>query len=495
MAKYNTNRELLDAINMHLRNSGQNEINMNDFNLFYYGDVDKSIRVQRNQEQQDKVRNIYNKLTNLLINNNAANKDLKDELPEVIHATKKEYLRNLRETAQKTADAHAKKAEAKQINAERTAARLELEKIRKERAKAMLRAEGKENVTDKDVELKKVDNGGISAARGRHILTSALNTKGIGSRAERRSEAEYPVDPDVENFEPVECGSPEEGVRLKGGKYTPKGVPSNGKTVLVFTGSTDPGAKQINTIKDAYLANGYTVYQFDYRGFGKSHQINKNGDVVKSKISEQSMYKDGMVMYNHLVKKCNIPPKDIILHGYSLGASIASRVALESTKEKQEDLQLKGKVFEPKKHGIGGVVLHSPIRTMFKSSRALVTWFGAMIAKHHVGNYDTVQHMKDLAKIDSTIPVHLISGNKNPKNRDFDHLSHEFTGLDKALKGEFKTMTSHVGISDHFGYYGNELIPNVQANDVHLQNLARGRQPEVQVQNEPVQQGGAEMAL
>ena len=485
MPKYTSNIQLLEAINGHLRNSGQPEINLDDFNIFYNGEVDKTQNVQRSEQQNRTVSDIYSKLTNLLINNNAANKDLKNELPEIIHAGKRAYLADLREKAQRTASAHAKKSEANQINAEKKAAKLELERVRKERAKAQLRASGMKNVTDKDVELTTV-KGDISSARGRHLLTALLNRVGLGPKDERRAQVAYPVKSDTEIFEPVQCGGIDDGVILKGGKYTPKNVPSNGKTVLVFTGSREPGAKQIKSIKDAYLQQGYTVYQFDYRGFGTSHQIDKNGNVVSSSMSEKTMYKDGMVMYNHLVKQLGIKPKDIVLHGYSLGAAVASRVALEATKEMQQN----GKVFVPEKHGIGGVVLHSPIRTMFKASRAIATWFGGMFAKHYVGNYDTVQHMKDLSTIDPTIPVHLVSGDPNPNSYDFDHLSHQFTGVDKALEGKFNNLTTFVGESDHDGLKGQDLVPNVQANDPNLAALAHGRAPAApQVQHVQQQNG------
>ena len=482
MPKYKNNYELLEAINKHLKNSGDPGIDLKDFNLFYYGEVDKNVRNLHSPQDTKKIEGIYDKLTNLMVLNHEASKDLKDELPEIIHKDKSDYLKKLREQAARTADAHAKKAEANQINAERKAAKLQLERIRKEREKARLRAAGKTNVTDKDVELKPM-KGGISSARGKHIFTSLMNYFFSGPRDERRENVDYPVDAEKEIFTPVECGSPEEGVILKGGMYRHKTVPSNGKTVLVFTGSEGPGANEIDSIKGAYLAQGYTVYQYDYRCYGKSHQVDKKGKPVSSSKTEQAMYKDGMVMYNHLVKNLKIDPKDLVLHGFSLGAPIASRVALEATKELQTNIHENARKYNPEKHGIGGIVLHSPMRTMFKSARYEYNWAAAAVAKHHAGNYDTVQHMTDLAKIDPNVRVHLISGDPDPKSANFDNLAHQFTKIDKALKGKFNSMTEYNGISDHSGEYGGRPKPNVSINDPDLKAMAKGRVVKVKVKD------------
>ena len=195
------------------------------------------------------------------------------------------------------------------------------------------------------------------------------------------------------------------------------------------------------------------------------------------------MYKDGMVMYNHLTKKLGIKSEDIILHGYSLGAAIASRVALEATKEIQKNIHENARKYNPKTHGIGGVVLHSPMRTLFKSSRYEFNWAAAAVAKHHAGNYDTVQHMTDLAKIDPYVRVHLVSGDPDPKSANFDNLAHQFTKIDKALEGKFSHMTDYNGKADHVGLQDSSFSPNVRIEDQGLRDMAKGRVVEAKVKN------------
>jgi len=67
-----------------------------------------------------------------------------------------------------------------------------------------------------------------------------------------------------------------------------------------------------------FLRQGFSVFLFDYRGFGKS----------QGRPSEQGLYKDGMAAYDTLVKKWGILPGNIVLHGHSIGAAVAIEVAL-----------------------------------------------------------------------------------------------------------------------------------------------------------------------
>ena len=60
---------------------------------------------------------------------------------------------------------------------------------------------------------------------------------------------------------------------------------------------------------------------YDYRGFGLSQgQINQ----------EQNLYTDGLSAWNFLVEQKMIMPSNIIIWGRSLGAAIATKIALEN---------------------------------------------------------------------------------------------------------------------------------------------------------------------
>ena len=67
------------------------------------------------------------------------------------------------------------------------------------------------------------------------------------------------------------------------------------------------------------LSHGFQVFIYDYRGYGKS-----NGSP-----SRKGLYLDGLAAYDFLVKKRGISPDRIILFGRSLGAAVATEIAVQ----------------------------------------------------------------------------------------------------------------------------------------------------------------------
>ena len=67
------------------------------------------------------------------------------------------------------------------------------------------------------------------------------------------------------------------------------------------------------------LSYGFQVFIYDYRGFGKS----------KGSPSRKGLYLDGLAAYDFLVKKRGISPDRIILFGRSLGAAVATEIAVQ----------------------------------------------------------------------------------------------------------------------------------------------------------------------
>ncbi|MBW1942109.1 MAG: alpha/beta hydrolase [Deltaproteobacteria bacterium] len=67
------------------------------------------------------------------------------------------------------------------------------------------------------------------------------------------------------------------------------------------------------------LEQGFGVFIFDYRGYGKS----------TGRPSEPGIYRDGLAAYDYLEGKKKVPPGQIILFGRSLGAAVAVEVALK----------------------------------------------------------------------------------------------------------------------------------------------------------------------
>lgn len=63
---------------------------------------------------------------------------------------------------------------------------------------------------------------------------------------------------------------------------------------------------------------GYSVFLFDYRGFGQS-----DGAFP----TEAQVYEDGQAAWNYLTQERKIPPSQIVIYGHSLGGAIAIDLA------------------------------------------------------------------------------------------------------------------------------------------------------------------------
>jgi len=87
--------------------------------------------------------------------------------------------------------------------------------------------------------------------------------------------------------------------------------------ILFFHGNAGNISHRLDNIM-LLLKQKLQVFIFDYRGFGKS----------VGRPSERGVYLDGIAAYDYLVQKENIPQSQIILFGRSLGAAIATEVAL-----------------------------------------------------------------------------------------------------------------------------------------------------------------------
>lgn len=68
----------------------------------------------------------------------------------------------------------------------------------------------------------------------------------------------------------------------------------------------------------AFLALGWAVLLFDYRGYGRS----------TGSPSEEGTYRDAEAAHEHLTRVEGFAPERIVLHGESLGAAVAVELAL-----------------------------------------------------------------------------------------------------------------------------------------------------------------------
>jgi uncharacterized protein len=97
--------------------------------------------------------------------------------------------------------------------------------------------------------------------------------------------------------------------------FTP--APQNKGTVLFCRSSKGNMSDDVDLI-EAWNRNGYNVMTFDYRGFGQS----------TGTPSEENCYSDVRAAYAWLKQK-GLTKKRFIIHGFGLGGSVASKIAME----------------------------------------------------------------------------------------------------------------------------------------------------------------------
>lgn len=350
----------------------------------------------------------------LMARNPKLRKELKEALPAAQQA-KKDKMKALRTDANR-------KGMDKVINdfrgKKRAQAKRELEEIAKEKR----RAKGEKEI-DKELVEKSISKG-----RGRTPLTSMVNAEALGERKDRRKNMDFSIEKVDEYYDDeieltmedakalavkenklgkvnnIEYKTPD-GM-LRGARYEPKNLQSE-KVVLFFSGSGAPASKYVPDVAETYLKKGMRVVTMDYRGFGTSETMTKKGKVTGTPLCEESIYKDGKQMLNYVMKEMGVKPENIILHGFSLGGSVASKVAADFTQEQQKKALEQGR--SPKK--LGGVVLHSPIATMQEAAAETAeSKFMGVGAWMFGGAYNTRSHMRRLCKLDPNMPVHYVSG-------------------------------------------------------------------------------------
>ena len=102
------------------------------------------------------------------------------------------------------------------------------------------------------------------------------------------------------------------------------------KLVIFFSGSHGSNASQIATVATKYNGMGACVLGVDYRSFGKS--TSKLGPLrtrCPTSLSEASLYKDGRDIYDYAINVLGYSPSNVILHGFSLGGAVASKIAAD----------------------------------------------------------------------------------------------------------------------------------------------------------------------
>ena len=227
--------------------------------------------------------------------------------------------------------------------------------------------------------------------------------------------------------------------KIKGHVFKPANNKNNGKHVILYSGSDGTNLEQMQGNIQKYLMEGYTVHSFDYGGFGES-------TTSDGKVSEQSIHNDAQRIYDHVLggkdndgagnlldRKAN----NVLLHGFSLGGSMASWVAGNAALKAAQN----GNKDEDK---LGGLVLESAIKNTTDAAASMmgpvIGTLGGAMGSLAAGSFDTEANLNELAGLDKEMPITFISGG----SKKGDHLSDDRTGLSKMAGKKFTNVQNQV---------------------------------------------------
>lgn len=259
---------------------------------------------------------------------------------------------------------------------------------------------------------------------------------------------------------------PNKATKLHGYKFSPQGVEWNGKVMVLYGGSGDPGCREpgMGDTITAYLNKGFKVYHVDYRGYGKSGVIGSNGKLEEHGFTEKRFYEDGDAILDGVLKDANVPMNKIILHGYSLGGVVASHVAAKC-EENLAKRKAEGGNINPEEH-LGGVVMDSPMGSMQQTAEGVSGW----IATKFGGKYSTYDNLGILYQHAPDIPILFVSGSKK------DYLT---LGGSKVHK-KYNFTHSAYNMKENTGHFAchitEELIEQnlLQNNNANNNNIIEG---------------------
>ncbi|EDK26664.1 RTX (repeat in toxin) cytotoxin [Vibrionales bacterium SWAT-3] len=163
------------------------------------------------------------------------------------------------------------------------------------------------------------------------------------------------------------------------------------KVVLFLHGSHSPSEMQSIEIADYYREQGIDTLAVNMRGFGGSD----------GQPSEKGLYADALTMFRYLVNDKKIDPKNIIIHGYSLGAPIAASLA--------RDLAVKYNI------SVSGLLLDRPMPSLTKAIAADrntkdPTGVIKLVSKKMNGAFSVKDNLQGLP---SNVPIMMLTDNED----------------------------------------------------------------------------------
>ncbi len=274
---------------------------------------------------------------------------------------------------------------------------------------------------------RKLNDADSSKGLFAHMVNYAVH-RSESTRRNKSQTQEYKNIIEQRLAKPITIKSSDERSSLKGHVFTPN-IKWNKKVVIIYGGSADPNHAQNGMAKniESYLNNGFKVYQVDYRGYGESGVKKENGKFESFSVTEKTLYQDGEDILKFAADDSNVSMSKIILHGYSMGGSVASRVAAKIARDVNLR-KLKGEKVG-KKEKLGGLVMDSPMHNMYGIVKNLCgNDTLASCAQWAAGKYSTEDHLGVLHDNQPDIPILFVSGREN------DHISLDVTNIDKKYK-------------------------------------------------------------
>lgn len=139
--------------------------------------------------------------------------------------------------------------------------------------------------------------------------------------------------------------------------------------VILYLHGNAEDIGELSSLFEEYAAQGFTVYAFDYRGYGCSD----------GKPGTRHARQDAEAVYQYITKTCGVDPKRLIIHGRSVGAAFAIQLAADHPET-------------------GGLVVQSGFVSAFRT-----------VTKRTVFIFDALRNHRLIRKI--ACPVLFIHGN------------------------------------------------------------------------------------
>lgn len=280
-----------------------------------------------------------------------------------------------------------------------------------------------------------IDNDGAPPKERKNLspLTRFFNDHFFGSHERRR---EMTTVMRIRNEEKITLKG--DAGRLAGSYYRGNDDISEAtdkKVVLFLHGSNSPTENQSSGFYHYYNQQGIDMLAVNMRGFGESD----------GSPTEQGMYADAQTMFRYLVNDKGIDPKNIIIHGYSMGAPIAAKLASDISANGQH---------------VAGLFLDRPMPSMSKAIGSYDEYslkkLTGQLAKKINGQFSVEKNLQGFSK---DIPIILLT--------DCDELG--ISGekmrtklLDKGylVKGE-RTDVPHLASRMLMNQYGKQIISSL----------------------------------